>query len=357
MATESAVRTRSELVRLLEARSIAFETIESGPRWAIVTPALAARIMGAGIGEENAFWVSLAPRPDSGWWNAGGQRTWIAPEAGPPGFFYQGSTWSVPPDLDPGHYGAASAEPGWRSWRTELSAVNAAGSSRRISLTRSVKLEEVPGFPGAVIIRFRHELGNLGSSPLDRRIGLWGLIQLPCEEPCTIFLSLRHRGALLAPYFGEVPTLDSGDDGKLIWMRAMGGTRFKAGISPSDFAGAVGFVRRSRLSGAPRSFVTLTAMTFETDPGGTYVDRSPASWAAPVGSGDAAQVYGDSGTGPMAFCEIEAHAPAPLLEPGASKAQDIAITIVNLGEEELGTFMKERLGIAALPAGALPAGG
>ena len=350
MATESAVRTRSELVRLLEARSIAFETIESGQRWAIVTPALAARIMGAGIGEENAFWVS----PSDGW-NAGGQRTWIAPEGGPSGFFYQGSTWSVPPDLDPGHYRAASAEPGWRSWQTELSARNAAGSSRRISLTRSVKLEKVPGSPGAMIIHFRHELGNLGSSPLDRRVGLWGLIQLPCEEPCTIFLSLQHRGARLTPYFGGVPTLDSGDDGKLGWMSVMGGTRFKAGISPADFPGTLGFVRRSRLPGAPRSSVTLTAMTFETDPGGAYVDRSPASWAAPVGNGDAAQVYGDPGTGPLAFCEIEAHAPAPLLPPGETMRQDIAITIASLAENEL-EGLARNLGMPALPSEAVNPG-
>ena len=58
MAAQPEARTRSELVRLLEARSIAFETIESGQRWAIVAPPLAARILGAGIGEENAFWVS-----------------------------------------------------------------------------------------------------------------------------------------------------------------------------------------------------------------------------------------------------------------------------------------------------------
>ena len=57
--------------------------------WALVVPKLAARVLGAGLGERNAFWVSPAlERCLEGLdWNAGGQRTWLAPELGPRGFF------------------------------------------------------------------------------------------------------------------------------------------------------------------------------------------------------------------------------------------------------------------------------
>ncbi len=118
------MRTKADLVRLLEKSRIAFETIESGRSWMIVCPALGARIMGAGTGEENAFWVppllSIRGWADGG--NAGGQRTWIAPEGGPSGFFNSpdGTRWNVLPDLDPAHYRPASgtggrSEPSGRS--------------------------------------------------------------------------------------------------------------------------------------------------------------------------------------------------------------------------------------------------
>ena len=47
------------------------------------------RILGAGIGEENALWTarSFSTRGWSDGGYAGGARTWIAPEEGPYGFF------------------------------------------------------------------------------------------------------------------------------------------------------------------------------------------------------------------------------------------------------------------------------
>jgi hypothetical protein len=342
MAAESTVRTRSELVRLLEERGIPFELIESGPAWAVVTPTLAARILGTGVGEENAFWVPPASEwKPGGWnargWNAGGQRTWIAPEAGPSGFFFtaDGSAWSVPPELDPGNYGPAAADPGWRAWQTELTARTAAGSARRIRIRRGLRLEEAAGSPRSFILRFRHALENLDASPLDRQVGLWGLIQLPCDEPSTIFLSLRKPGSALTPYFGETPPLDVGDEGKLAWLRVRGGARFKAGMSPDAFGGTMGFIRRSRLPGGGKSSLLFTAMSFLAEPAETYVDRSPGS-VSQGGNGDAAQVYGDPGTGALAFCEIEAHASAPRLAPGETAAQEILITIGSCEEKDLG---------------------
>jgi hypothetical protein len=107
------MRTRADLERVLNESDIAFETIESGRCWMIVAPSLAARIMGAGIGEENAFWVPAALSA-KGWnegGNAGRQRTWISPESGSSGFFYSadGTRWGVLADLDPGRYFASPA--------------------------------------------------------------------------------------------------------------------------------------------------------------------------------------------------------------------------------------------------------
>ena len=351
------VRTRSELTRLLEKSGIGFTVAEAGRAWMIVCPALAARIMGAGIGEENAFWVPpvLSTRGWADGGNAGGQRTWIAPEGGPAGFFFSqdGATWSVPRDLDPGHYRAApslphseaSAPAGSLGFRTELEARTARGATRRISVARGMTVEEGTaglgplGAAGALTIRFRHELGNVGGSTLNRTIGLWSIIQLPCEVQGTIFFGARHPGAALTRYFGALPEGSMGDAGRAAWMRVKGGTRFKAGMSPADFAGTVGFVRPARAADSGDAPYILTVMRFTVDPAGTYVDKASHVVPSAPANGDAAQAYCDPGTGDRAFCEIESHAPAPLLAPGASEGQDILITVARAREEELHEFL------------------
>jgi hypothetical protein len=348
------MRTKGDLVRLLEKSGLAFETMESGSSWMIVCPALAARIMGAGIGDENAFWVppALSARGWADGGNAGGQRTWIAPESGPSGFFFspKGTQWSVPADLDPAHYSSAPAPAGGMSYRTELTARTAHGASRRISLVRSMALQEDPSGPGAALtIRFRHEIGNAGSSTLEKAIGLWSIIQLPCEVQGTIFFKRRGQGGALNRYFGDLPRVSMGDAGSAAWLRVKGGTRFKAGMSPTDFAGTVGFVRPARVPKMGSTPFILTVMSFDVDAEGTYVDKSSYTVPSAPPNGDAAQAYCDAGTGDLAFCEIESHAPAASLLPGESRGQDIRITIARLDEQDLGSFMRDRLGMEPLP--------
>jgi hypothetical protein len=325
----------------------------------VICPALAARIMGAGIGEENAFWVppALSTRGWNQGGNAGGQRTWIAPETGPSGFFFsaKGTNWSVPRDLDPALYRPAPAAAGTASFRTELTARTAHGTSRRISIVRSMKLAEEPDLPGAALtIGFRHELCNEGRSPLGKSIGLWSIIQLPCEVQGTIFFSTRREGAALNRYFGELPRENAGGAGIAAWFRVKGGTRYKAGMSPSDFDGTVGFVRRARVPEDGRTPFIVTIMRFDVDPEGTYLDKSSYTAPSAPPNGDAVQAYCDSGTGDLAFCEIESHAPAASLAPGESQGQDVRITLALVGEQDFDGFMREGLGTQPLPRNALP---
>ena len=347
------MRTKGDLVRLLEKSGLAFESVESGRCWMITCPALAARIMGAGIGDENAFWVppTLSTRGWAHGGNAGGQRTWIAPEGGPSGFFFSqdGQRWSVPADLDPAHYRPAPVPAGGLSYRTELTARTAHGASRRISLVRSMTLQEDPAGPGdALTIRFRHEIGNAGSSTLEKAIGLWSIIQLPCEVQGTIFFARRDGRAALNRYFGDLPREGTGDAGSAARLRVKGGTRFKAGMPPSDFAGTVGFVRPARVPGTESTQLILTVMRFDVDAEGTYVDKPSYTVPSAPPNGDAAQAFCDAGTGDLAFCEIESHAPSASLLPGESRGQDILITIARLGRQDLGSFMKDRLGMKPL---------
>jgi len=99
---------RSKLVDALKRAGAAHCLLETpAGGWALVVPRLGARILGAGVDELNAFWVSpsLEGCLEGRDWNAGGQRTWLAPELWPLGFFGTGeSDWAVPPELDPGSY-------------------------------------------------------------------------------------------------------------------------------------------------------------------------------------------------------------------------------------------------------------
>ena len=352
------MKTRADLVRLLQESGIDFQTMEFGRRWMIVCPALGARIMGAGIGQENALWIppALSTRGWNEGGNAGGQRTWIAPEAGPSGFFFSadGTTWAVPTDLDPGRYHASPAAAAVACFETELTARTARGVSRRISLRRCIKLEEKSDLPGsALTIGFRHELRNVGRSMLEKVIGLWSIIQLPCESPGAIFFSTHREAATLSRHFGEPPR--SEDCGKVVWLRVQGGARYKVGMSPSDFSGTVGFVRRARVEEDGRIPLVITTMRFDVDPAGTYLDKVSYVASSTPSNGDAAQAYCDTGTGDLAFCEIESHGPAVSLAPGQSQGQDVRISIAHVGEEELEQFMTEGFGIEAPPRNILPA--
>jgi hypothetical protein len=350
------VRTRSDLIRLLDVSGIEYESLGSGRSWMIVCPALAARIMGAGIDEENAFWVPPAISTQ-GWGqggNAGGQRTWIAPEGGPSGFFFSidGARWDVPPELDPGRYRAAPAQAGWKSYRTALTARSADGSRREITLARSMSMEQETASTGIILhIRFRHELGNAGSTALEHTIGLWSLIQLPCEEQGVIFFA---GGPALRRYFGELPMVSRDDAGRVTWMQVKGGTRFKAGMPPSDFAGTIGFVGRARVPENARGSYIITTMDWNVDAAGSFVDGPAGSDSGARRSGDASQAYCDAGTRHLAFCEIEAHAPAPLLAPGEADAQDIRISIARLEARDVRDYMSEKLEMEPLPRSALP---
>jgi hypothetical protein len=68
-----------------------------------------------------------------------------------------------------------------------MSVSSAGGVCTRADLERVLNESGIasPPDPSADIlhISFRHELGNAGPDALQRRIGLWSIIQLPCEAP------------------------------------------------------------------------------------------------------------------------------------------------------------------------------
>jgi len=199
---------RSKLVDALKRAGAAHCLLETpAGGWALVVPRLGARILGAGVDELNAFWVSpsLEGCLEGRDWNAGGQRTWLAPELGPLGFFGTGeSDWAVPPELDPGSYRLLEAGRSGARCRGLCRLRSADGTEYRLELERRVEIRDLPE-PGpgvrCVVLGIRHSLHNAGDRPIHSRVGLWSILQVPCLPEGNLLLpDLPYR-----LYFGEMP--------------------------------------------------------------------------------------------------------------------------------------------------------
>ncbi|HUI69693.1 MAG TPA: DUF6786 family protein [Spirochaetia bacterium] len=338
--------TRVDLQQRLETAGISYQTAEANGSWMIVAPALGARILGAGTGEENAFWTApvLAVRPWADGGNAGGQRTWIAPEGGPLGFFFSNdlALWKVPPALDPGNYFPQMGPPGSMAFRSSFVAEAADGRSYQISITRAMSLQtaQIVGLEVARI-RFRHEISNTGTRTLDKCIGLWSIIQIPAEAGGTILLALRDTAPSdldgVRACYTPIPPEMIRRYGQTVLLRTGCGRKYKVGVPASFSTGVVASIRPCAEPDRGNRRWILTAKKFAVRPSETYVDMMEAD------NGHAAQAYNDPGLGAMAFCEIESHAPAPALTPGQSQAADIEILIAMAEERPLRRIIADEL--------------
>jgi hypothetical protein len=290
--------------------------------------------------------------------NAGGQRTWIAPEAGPRGFFFSddGSPWGVPAEIDPGNYTPVAAEEGWLSWRSAFTARAADGARFPVAVTRSMRIARRPEEPddGSVLrIRFRHTLENAGSAPIDRRIALWCVVQVPSELAGTILIPMREAGdageageaAAVRPYFGALPPGVLRVAGGVVYLKALGGRKYKIGVSSAVSDGGIAFLGRSR-TGNGR---ILVAMRFPIDPSGVYLDKPSHGPEAEGQNGDPVQAYNDPELNENAFSEIEAHAPAVMLEPGARQSCKIEMTIASAEESTISKIIRREVAARWLP--------
>jgi len=351
------VRTLEELLRALERDGIEHRSVTAGDGWMIVAPPLGARILGAGIGEENLLWTApgFSTRGWSDGGNVGGARTWIAPEGGPHGFFFStdGERWDVPRELDPGDYRPAPAEEGWVSFRNVFTARSADGTSYPVAITRSMCFEELasaqaPGRTSAVQILFRHEIENTGSAPIDRRLGLWCIVQVPSEKTGTILIPLRDGAPAdsVHPYFAELLTGVLRTSGRTVLLKALGGQKYKIGVSAPAATGGIAFVRPSRTG---KGWI-LVSLAFAVDRSGVYLDRPSHEPEAESSGGDAVQAYNDPGEGELAFSEIEAHAPAVRLGPGQRQSFHIEMTIAARPEHEIMEYIQRDVAPGVTPS-------
>lgn len=329
------MRTFEELVHGLERDGIEHVVERAGSAWMVVAPPLGARILGAGVDGENLLWTapSFSARGWSEGGNSGGARTWLAPEGGPRGFFCSEdfTRWNVPREIDPGQYASCPAGSGWLSFRSAFTARAADGASFPVEITRSMRIEKVAedrtsGGATSARILFRHELRNAGSAPIDRRVGLWCIVQVPSEAPGTIIVPLAGGApqGRVRPYFTRLPEGILRLFGSAALLKAHGGLRYKIGVHARAAVGRIAFLRPTRTDPSRWSFLCLS---FPVDPQGTYLDGPWAGEGAVPDGGDAVQAYNDAGTGDLAFSEIEAHAPSVRLGPGELQSFEIEMAL------------------------------
>lgn len=330
--------TRARLQASLERHRLGYELLRTAAgAWAVVVPRLGARILGAGVGPRNALWVnpSLGVCLKGEDWNAGGQRTWLAPELGPHGLFGGSEReWRVPPALDPGDYRRIGAGEAGLRYRCRLELHPACGSPLRLSIERALELEDLRDVPGGVRglrIRFEHALINETTRRLEAEVGLWSILQAPALSEAGVLLDSSHWRLC----YGELPAEAIQNAGGRTLLRVPPGRRFKIGLPGGGPEAALAYTRPVGRSGRRLAVVLRTP----AQPQGRYVDRPPDYSGGP---GDVLQVYNSPLAGSRAFCELECHAPAPVLAPGEGRGWPVEISIFEGPLEESLSVRAER---------------
>ena len=314
---------KDELIRLLSHKKIAYiELSDALSQSVLITPALGGRILGVFLGETNFLWVNENLPGD---WNCGGHRTWLAPEWQDKSFYLKPDRriWFVDSRLDPGSYRVIRHEQNSMvemSCDVDMSSVD--GTAYSLTITRRIALSS-PGqllisYPSlaydravkSIAVSFEHRLKNRGQRTLQQEIGLWSILQVNPPglilTPITAFL-----GTLFYEYYQPFPAerLKTFNGGVAIFVD--GAKRYKLGLPPVHTCGTIGYL--SPLRGSEYG---LIIKSFAHDPEGQYVDKPQGDSRK---SGDVIQIYNHSEGGKMAFAELECHAPAETLAPGAEQ--------------------------------------
>lgn len=310
---------------------------ENGPSM-LITPALGARVTAAsvnGLQGRNLLWANPEIFADKFWkdgpgWNAGGFRSWIAPEDA----FYldEKNNWFVPPAMDPGNYKLINSTSVMATFANEFALSNRQGQEYKCRLTREIHLLEsyqwqqlssIPEGIEYVGIRVIHSLENMGTQIIGDKIpyvGLWSLLMV--EPSGTMIIPLTKpggKGEAYRDYFNPLPPERISVSEKAITVKIDGKYRSKIGISPEYAGTAIAFLAEDAI-GKGRLYIKQ----FMVDPNGVYLDHP---WGQPSEFGDVIEMYNDDGK-MGGFAELECHGPSQKLKPGDKESHDVYLHIL-----------------------------
>ena len=310
----------------------------AGPQ-VVLAPDFSARVLGAsikGASDENLMWVNPSILDGTLWktkpysWNAGGLRTWLAPED----LFFvdekkNPESWFVPPQLDPVTYSQLDRTELKATFEADIDLPSNIGKIYNVTLRRTITLlkdppEEIGALqPGVEYmgIEKTHSVTNRSEEVIGKdlpAICLWSLLQV--NPAGTMLIPLRENAKPETAYREYFNPL--GDrlvvQGNIISVKIDGKYRSKIGVRPEAAGRGIAFLRDNG-DGTGILFAKL----FYIDPNGTYVDKP---WGKESPYGDAIEMYNDSGDA-GGFCELEAHGPAQILRNGDTQTHTVRLHI------------------------------
>lgn len=302
----------------------------------IVTPELSARVLGAsfdGNEGENLMWVDKTILDGSYWaskpyfWNAGGYRTWIAPED--LFFLDEKNEWFVPASLDPAPYRVVDERSYGATFEADINLKTNIGKFYKLTMQRRISLltdcpNEIGTLPAGVKymgIGLVHSLTNRSEEVIGvdlPYICLWNMLQV--EPSGTILVPLAEGADPKTAYREYFQPL--GDrlvvSNNVISVKIDGQYRCKIGIRPEACKSGIAFLRDNHDTTG-----VLFALVFQVDPNGIYVDKP---WGTESEYGDAIELYNDDGN-MGGFTEVECHGPAKRLERGETQSHKSTLHI------------------------------
>jgi hypothetical protein len=296
----------------------------NGPQ-IIITPELSARVLGAsfdGENGENLFWVDKTILDNTYWskkpyfWNAGGCRTWLAPED--LFFLNDKKEWFVPTELDPAPYRIFDQNENSATCEADINLKSNTGKMYKITLSRRITLlPEIPFELGKLPEGVKYigiDLVHSLTNRMEDIIGvdlpyvcLWNLLQV---NPSGTMLVPLVKGSdpktAYREYFNPLGNrLVVSND--IISVKIDGKYRSKIGVRPEASNSGIAFLRDNRDNTG-----VLYVLLFPIDLEGIYVDKP---WGTQSSYGDAIELYNDDGK-MGGFAEIECHGPAKKLGRG-----------------------------------------
>ncbi len=307
---------------------------------ALVVPELGGRVLAVELDGRPCLWshpdLARAGRaPD---WNAGGQRTWIAPEHAPQSLFESGGAWRCAPELDPGTFREAPS--GEMDDIRLVSRFDApvAGRTVRFELRRRIRLE--PG-GAALALRVDQAVSYGGGGGEGPCFGAWAILQAPTPGIGLVEIAPpRSTAAAGRPFhdefFGPLPA-DWWRDGEgclAFWMS--GDRQFKAGV-PADRLPPLSRVDYFCRPAGARRLLQIT-QAVEVPPGARFAE---AAGGVPASGGDAVQLYNHLAGGALGYAELEGHGPAGAPGSGVS-ALSVLYEFDWLSGRELSRLLRDR---------------
>jgi len=341
--------TQGQIATRLEENGFGFSTLELQNSVSIVISQYGGRIFGPFLppdimpSGESLFWTNGAfAQPESfkgfletGDWNLGGDRIWIAPE-----IQYNvhdrtdyWNTYNLPEQVDPGRYRMDQAEPGkWRLVQDmTLEAHNIGSGTKELHLERLIHQAQDPLrnlsnyqelTDGVLFAGYEQILSISENQRDDLMTEVWNLIQL---NPGGLLLIPTTPRVSYLDYYAPIDKSHQTLYPDHVRLRITGDRQYKVGYKAAHVFGRMGYY--NHVDEGP---AYLIVRSFFNNPSMPYAEE-PAD--APGAHGQSIHVYNDDGN-LGGFGEMECNAQTIGGEAGRSASIDQLVLWLYVGAED-----------------------